>query len=79
MLEGICAPKRGETTRGWQKLYLNVEFQNLCFTPNIIRMIKTRIKGWEGYVARIRQTKKLCTRKYLVKKPEGKRPFRRQP
>jgi hypothetical protein len=37
----IFGPKRDEVTGDWKKLH-NEEFHNLYFSPNIIRMIKSR-------------------------------------
>jgi hypothetical protein len=36
----------------WRKLH-NEELHNLCFSPNIIRMIKSRNMIWAGHVARM--------------------------
>jgi hypothetical protein len=41
VLRRICGPKRDEVTGDWRKLH-NEEFNNLCSSPNIIRMIKSR-------------------------------------
>jgi hypothetical protein len=37
---------------GWRKLH-DEELHNLCSSPNIIRMIKSRRIRWTGHVARM--------------------------
>jgi hypothetical protein len=59
---------------GWRRLY-NAELHNLCASPNIIRVIKSRRMRWAGHVACIGEMKNAY--KILVGKPEGKRPVRR--
>jgi hypothetical protein len=44
----------------------------LYYTPNIIRVIKSRRMRWAGHVARMGEK-----RNVLLGKPEGKRPLRR--
>jgi hypothetical protein len=51
LLRRIFGPKRDEATGGWRKLY-NEELHNLYFSPNIIRMIKSRRLRGAGHVAR---------------------------
>jgi hypothetical protein len=70
----IFGPKRDEVTGDWRKL-LNDELYNLYSTSNIIRMIKSRRKRWEGHVGRM--VEKRNTYKILVRKPGGKRPLGR--
>jgi hypothetical protein len=41
VLKSIFGPKRDEVTGGWRKLH-NEELHNLCSSPNIIRMIRSR-------------------------------------
>jgi hypothetical protein len=41
VLRRIFGPKRDEVTGDWRKLH-NEELHNLYFSPNIIRMIKSR-------------------------------------
>jgi hypothetical protein len=48
----IFGPKRDEVTGGWRKLH-NEELHNLCSSPSIIRMIKSRRMRWAGHVARM--------------------------
>jgi hypothetical protein len=47
----------------------------LYFSPNIIRMIKSRRLRWVGHVARMGERKNAY--RILVGKPEGKRPLGR--
>jgi hypothetical protein len=51
VLRRIFGLKRDEVTGGWRKLY-NEELHNLCSSPSIIRMIKSRKMRWAGDVAR---------------------------
>jgi len=46
------APKREEVAGGWRRLH-NEELHNLCHSPNIIRVIKSRRMRLEGHVARM--------------------------
>jgi hypothetical protein len=50
MLGKIFGPKRDEATGGWKKLH-NEELHNLYCSPDIIRMIKSRMTRWVGHVA----------------------------
>jgi hypothetical protein len=52
VLRRIFGPKRDEMTGAWRKLH-NEELHNLCFSPNITRMIKSRRMRWAGHIARI--------------------------
>jgi hypothetical protein len=67
-------PKRDEETGGWRKLH-NEELHNLYSSPNIIRMMKIRIK-WARQVARMGETGDAY--RILVGKPEIKR-LQREP
>jgi hypothetical protein len=51
----------------------NEELHILYSSPNIIRQIKSKRMKWEGYVARMREERKLHS--ILVGKPGGKRPL----
>jgi hypothetical protein len=51
VLRRIFGPKRDELTGNWRKLH-NEELHNSYFSPNIIRMIKSRRMRWAGHVAR---------------------------
>jgi len=50
VLRKIFGPKRDEVTGEWRKLH-NEELYDLYFSPNIIRVIKSRRIKWTGYVA----------------------------
>ena len=49
VLRKIFGHKRDEVTGEWRKLH-NEEF-NVLYAPNIVRVIKSRIR-WAGHVAR---------------------------
>jgi hypothetical protein len=53
----------------------NEELHNLCSSPSIIRMIKSRRMRWAGHVARIGEKRNAY--RILVGKPERKRPLGR--
>jgi hypothetical protein len=74
VLRRIFEPKRDEVTGSWRKLH-NEELHNLCSSPNIIRMIKSRMMIWAGHVARIGEKRNAY--RILVGKLEGKRPLER--
>jgi hypothetical protein len=46
-LRRILGPKRDEVTGSWRKLH-DEELHNLYYSPNIIRMIKSRSMRWAG-------------------------------
>jgi hypothetical protein len=71
----IFGPKRDEVTGGWRKLH-NEELYNLCSSPSIIRIIKSRRMKWAGHVARMGRIG-LHIEYVLVGKPERKRPLGR--
>ena len=51
VLRRIFGPKRDEVTGEWKKLH-NEELNNL-YSPNIVRVIKSRRMRWVGHVARM--------------------------
>jgi hypothetical protein len=51
VLRRIFRPKRDEIIGGWRKLF-NKELHNFYFSPNIIKMVKSRRIRWVGYVTR---------------------------
>jgi hypothetical protein len=63
-----------EATGEWRKLH-NKELRDLCSSPRIIRIIKSRRMGLAGHVARMGEKRNAC--RLLVGKPEGKRPLGR--
>jgi hypothetical protein len=74
VLRRLFGPKRDEATREWRKLH-NEELRDLYSSPSIIRIIKSRRMRWEGHVARMGEKRNAY--RYLVGKPEGKRPLGR--
>jgi hypothetical protein len=70
VLRRIFGPKRDEVTGGWRKLH-NEERHNLYFSPNIIKIIRSRRMRWAWHVARMGE--KLNAYRIFVGKPEGKR------
>jgi hypothetical protein len=52
VLRRIFGPKREEVAGGWRRLH-NAEFHNLYAKPNIINVIKLRMKRLTGYVSRM--------------------------
>jgi hypothetical protein len=67
VLRRIFEPKRDELRGGWRKLQ-NEELHNLCSSPSIIRMTKSRNVTWVGHVARIGAKRNAY--RILVGKPE---------
>jgi hypothetical protein len=65
----IFGPKRDEGAGEWR----NKELNDMYFSPNITRVIKSRRMKWTGHVARVgkmRGAYRAC-----VGKPDGKRPL----
>jgi len=54
VLRRIPGHKRDEVTGERRKLH-NEELNDLCSTPNSVRVIKSRRMRWAGHVARIRR------------------------
>jgi hypothetical protein len=75
VLRRIFGPKRKKKVLGnWRRLH-SKELRNICLSPNITRVIKSRRVGWMGLLARTGDMRDAY--KILVGKPEGKRPFGR--
>jgi hypothetical protein len=74
VLRRIFGPKRDEVTGEWRKLH-NEELNDLCSSPNIIRVIKSRIMRWAGHVARMGEGRGVY--RILVGRPEGRIPLGR--
>jgi hypothetical protein len=68
----IFGPKRDEVAGGWRKLH-NEKLDDLCTSPNIVRVIKSRRMRWAGYVASMGKGSGMY--RVLVGKPERKRPL----
>ena len=47
----IFGPRRDNVTGEWNRLH-NEELNDLYFSPNIMRVIKSRTMRWAGHVAR---------------------------
>ena len=74
VLRRIFGPRRDEVTGEWKKLR-NEELNDLYASPNIVRVIKSRIMRWAGHVARMGERRGVY--RLLVGEPEGKRPLGR--
>jgi hypothetical protein len=70
----IFEPRREEVTGEWRKHHTE-ELHDLHSSPTIVRVIKLRRMIWVGHVARIGEGRGVY--KFLVGKPEGKRPMGR--
>jgi hypothetical protein len=68
ILGRVFGPKRDAVTGGWRKVH-NEELHNMCSSPIIIRIIKSRRMRWTEHVARM-GTKRNAYR-ILAGKPEG--------
>jgi hypothetical protein len=73
MLRRIFGPKKKKVVGGWKRLQ-NDKLHNLYASPNVVSVIKSKRIKWVGHAAHMGQ---MNTYKILVRKPEGKRPFRR--
>jgi len=74
VLRRIFGPKGDEVTGDWRKLH-NEELNALYSSPNIVWVIKSRKMRWAGHVARMGEERDVY--RFLVGKPDGKRPLGR--
>jgi hypothetical protein len=74
VLRRIVGPNRDEVPGAWRKLH-NKELHDLYSSPSIIRIIKSSRTRWAGYVARMGEKRNAY--RFLVGKPDGKRPLGR--
>jgi hypothetical protein len=73
VLRRVFGPKRDEATREWRKLH-NEELNDL-YSPNIVRVVKSRRMGWAGHVARMGEGRGV--HRVWGGRPEGRRPLGR--
>jgi len=52
VLRRIFGPRRDEVMGKWRRLY-NEELNDLCSSPDIVQVIKSRRMRWAGHVARM--------------------------
>ena len=74
VLRRIFVPMTDEVTGEWRRLH-NEELIDLYSSPNIVRVLKSRRIRWAGHVARMGEER--WAYRFLVGKPEGKRPLGR--
>jgi hypothetical protein len=74
VLRRVFGPKRDEVTGEWRKLH-NEEINYLYSLPNIMRVVKSRRMRWTGHLARMGEGRGM--HRFLMGKPEGKRPLER--
>ena len=74
MFRRIFGLRRDEVKGEWRRLH-NEELNDLYFSPNILRVIKSIRIRWAGHVARMGEERGVY--RVLVGKPEGKRPLGR--
>jgi hypothetical protein len=77
VLRRVFGSKRDEVTGEWGKLH-NEELNDLYFSPNIVRVVKSRKMSWSGQVARTRLGEGGGVYRVLVGKPERKRETTRE-
>jgi len=70
VLRRVFGPKRDEVTGEWRRLH-NEDLYDLCSSPNIVQVMKSRILRWAGHVAGMGRGE--VHTGYLVGKLEGKK------
>ena len=60
VLRRIFGPRRDGVTGEWRKLH-NEELNSLYYSPNVVRVIKSRRMRWAGHVACMDEGR-VCTR-----------------
>jgi hypothetical protein len=66
--------ERAKVTGEWRNVH-NAEVNELQYSPNIFRIIKSKIMRWVGHVAELRERR--CVYMVLVVNPDGNRLLRR--
>jgi hypothetical protein len=74
VLRRVFGPKRDKVMGEWRILH-NEELSDLCWLPNIVRVVETRKMRWTGHVACMREGRGV--HRVLMGRPEGKRPLGR--
>jgi len=74
VLRRIFGPRRDEVTGEWRRLH-NEELNDLCSSPNIVRVIKSKRMRWAEHVAGMGEERGVY--RVLVGKPERRRPLGR--
>jgi len=74
VLRRIFVRRRDEVTGEWRRLH-NEELNDLYSSPIIVWVIKSRRTRWDGHVARMGEERGVY--RFLVGKPEGRRPLGR--
>jgi len=74
VLRRIFGPRGAEETGEWRRLH-NEELNDLYYSPNIVRVIKSRRMRMAGHVARMGEERGVYW--VLVGTPEGRRPLGR--
>jgi hypothetical protein len=74
VLRRIFGCRRGEITGEWRKLH-NENLNDLYWSPNIVRVMKSRRMRWAERAARMEKSRGVY--RVLVGKHEAKRPLAR--